>query len=874
MTPLLTIGVPVYNGAETLDRCLGSIAAYAPEDVQVIVSDNASTDGTEAIGRDYATRLPNFRYVRQAVNVGGKANFCQLFETARTPYFMWLGDDDWLGDDFVERALAFMERHPDYVLATIGASAYYSSQDGEYQFTTLTSSVEDEDPRRRVELFLKNLTDNSEFYGIYRRAAMHYAPPEGLGGDWITMVDASYLGKIRAIAGTVLHRQNRWDSPTRHAAIAASAGLPAAQGAEPHYATALVALVHVAFESPVYAALDEDDRLALAASVLRGLRQQKNLGESIRFWPDARRLFGDAFARRHGAALRATIGGACRRALDAGTPVSPEVVELALVLNLGGETEDTTEDVERAAPEADSLAMLALRALHAPAYRQPRLARHESLPHHLAEEHVRFLTMPQYLFEAEADVEAYAAHQLRAIESLLPTDDLDDHLLRVSPYRVRLMGVLMQRLYMIPCYFAAGPLRTLMEKRARLGALWLRQRGVPVDAEIPGGAAGARLRVGLLLTQAVSQTDAPMAFPALAGLDRSRFETVALVTQLVKGGSPEAARAQKYALGLAERAVVVQGGIGELVAGVREQNLDFLLIGNNITAVSHALFFASLCRLARWQVAFSPCCTTTGSANVDFFVSSAELEARGAGQAGYSERLLTIQGPGHVRMVPPFEAELGVPGASAPRTGSGIRLVSGANYYKLTPRTRATWMRLLATLPEATLSLYPFGPAWSSQYDAGLLQRVLARDARAAGVDIARVHLLDAFPTVNAMREFLGTMDLYLDSFPFSGVNSVLDPLMAGLPVVTLAGDSFRSNLGASVLNETGFPEWVAATPERYVSIVCGLVSDAASLGTAKQRVYEAMQRGSRFFDSPWYSAQFAKIFEDIAAGRPGHSRP
>lgn len=873
MTPLLTIGVPVYNGEGTLDRCLGSIAAYAPENAQVVVSDNASTDGTEAIGRHYAKRLPNFRYVRQEVNIGGKANFCQLYETARTPYFMWLGDDDWLGDDFLERALAFMERHSDYVLATTGASAYYSSQDGEYQFSTLSSSVEDEDPRRRVELFLKNLTDNSEFYGIYRRAAMRYEPPDGIGGDWITMVDASYLGKIRAIEGTVLHRQNRWDTPTRHAAIAAAAGLPAAQGAEPHYATAFVALVHVACESPVYAALDEDARLVLAASVLRGLRQQKNLGESIRFWPDARRLFGDAFALRYGAALRAMIGRACRRARDAKTPVAPEVLELALALNLGAETEAPGEDAARVGPDTESLAALGLRALHAPAYRHPRLARHESLPHHLAEEHVRFLTMPQYLFEEEADVEAYAAHQLRAIETLLPTDDLDDHLLRVSPYRVRLMGVLMQRLYMIPCYFAGGPLRTLMEKRARLGSLWLRQRGVPVDAETPGGAAGGRLRVGLLLTQAVSQTDAPMAFPALASLDRSRFETVALVTQLVKG-SAEAARTQKYALGLAERAVVVHGGIGELVAGVREQNLDFLLIGNNVTAVSHALFFASLCRLARWQIAFSPCCTTTGSANVDFFVSSRELEARGAGQAGYSERLLAIQGPGHVRMVPPFDAELGAPRASAARTDSGIRLVSGANYYKLTPRTRTTWMRLLAVLPEATLSLYPFGPAWSSQYDAGLLERVLARDARAAGVDIARVRLLDPFPTVNAMREFLGTMDLYLDSFPFSGVNSVLDPLMAGLPVVTLAGDSFRSNLGASVLNETGFPEWVAATPERYVSIVCGIASDAVSLRTAKQRVHEAMRRGSKFFDSPWYSAQFAKIFEDIAADRIGHSRP
>ena len=150
MSALLTIGVPIHNGEATLDRCLGSITAYAPEGVEVLMSDNASTDRTEAICREYASTNPAFRYVRQARNIGSMANFKFLLGEARTPYFMWLADDDWLGDEFVDRALAFMESHPDYVLASAAACAYYSRVNGEYPFTTLTCGIENDDPARSL----------------------------------------------------------------------------------------------------------------------------------------------------------------------------------------------------------------------------------------------------------------------------------------------------------------------------------------------------------------------------------------------------------------------------------------------------------------------------------------------------------------------------------------------------------------------------------------------------------------------------------------------------------------------------------------------------------------------------------------------------
>lgn len=848
--------------------------AHTPDAVQVLVSDNASTDGTGAICREYARRASKFRYVRQSSNIGWMANFRFVLGQARTPYFMWLADDDWLGDDFVERALEFMEGHPDYVLATFGASAYYSRHTGAYQFTTLTSGVEDDNPRRRVELLLANLSDNSEFYGIYRQATMRFDPPAVVGADCITMIDTSWIGKIRTLEGTLIHRQNRWDTQDRHAAVAAGAGLPLAQGAEPHYATAIAALAHIALESPVYSGIAAEERLALAARVFHVMRRHQGLPERVQFWPDAQRLLGEAFALRHGPALRALIGQACSRTLqDPRCELPPEVLELALALNLGAERTGDGQQSGRPEPEAavqtrgEGLEALALRAVREPAYRHPRVLGRSRIPHELIEEHARFLTAPEELFESEADVEAYAAHQLRAIEALLPKDGLARQALRLSPSYVHAIGALVQRLSLSPCYAARGHLRQLMEQRARLASLWLENQGVQLGADVHGRAAGKRLRVGLLVGDAIASSAGLGALSAISGLDRRRFETVLVATRLA--GQPAAtAQMEQYGLGRAERAVLLDGDLNAMIAAVRSESFDFLLFGNNLTAVTSTEFLLSLCRLARWQVAFNACRATTGSATMDFFVSSARLEAGGAGQDAYTERLVLLDGPAHVRAVPPFAADLGEARPSILRDDRELRLVSGANYLRLTPQARATWMRALAALPDATLSLYPFGPEGSSGYDTGRLARLLARDATAAGVQASRVRLLESFSSVAALRRFLGTMDVYLDSFPCSGLSSVLDALMAGIPAVTLAGDSLRSNRGASVLQETGFPEWVAPSPRGYLEIVHSLGTDARSLLSAKQRVHASMARGTRFFDDAWYSSQFGQMFEDISSGR------
>src|SRR5947209_6101570 len=111
----VTIGMPVYNAASTIRATLDSLLAQTYRDFLLIISDNASSDNTEEICREYTAHDRRIRYVRQATNLGGAMNFRSVLFEACTPYFMWAAGDDLWAPTFVERTLAFLETHPDYV---------------------------------------------------------------------------------------------------------------------------------------------------------------------------------------------------------------------------------------------------------------------------------------------------------------------------------------------------------------------------------------------------------------------------------------------------------------------------------------------------------------------------------------------------------------------------------------------------------------------------------------------------------------------------------------------------------------------------------------------------------------------------------------
>jgi tetratricopeptide (TPR) repeat protein len=114
--PLVTIGVPVYNGENYLRQALASLVAQDYENLELIISDNASTDETPAICAEFAQRDNRIGYVRQDENRGSPWNFKFVASEARGKYFMWAAHDDLWAPTFASKCVEELEANPQAVL--------------------------------------------------------------------------------------------------------------------------------------------------------------------------------------------------------------------------------------------------------------------------------------------------------------------------------------------------------------------------------------------------------------------------------------------------------------------------------------------------------------------------------------------------------------------------------------------------------------------------------------------------------------------------------------------------------------------------------------------------------------------------------------
>ena len=116
MAPLVSVGIPVYNAQRYLREALDCLIAQDYEAIELIISDNASTDETSAICREYAARDPRIRYERAERNQGAVWNFNRVFSLARGGYFMWAAFDDLREPSYVRRGVEALEEQPNAVL--------------------------------------------------------------------------------------------------------------------------------------------------------------------------------------------------------------------------------------------------------------------------------------------------------------------------------------------------------------------------------------------------------------------------------------------------------------------------------------------------------------------------------------------------------------------------------------------------------------------------------------------------------------------------------------------------------------------------------------------------------------------------------------
>ena len=172
-TPQVSIGMPVYNGEPFIREALDSLLAQTFTDFELTISDNASTDGTEAICREYAAKDARIRYVRQTENRGAAANFQFVLDEAVGEYFMWAAADDVWAESFLQKTIYSLQSNQTSSFAMCrykGVSRFHSFFNR--TFSDILACIEIEDSYERVYSFtrlpFKTHKDNL-VYAMWRR---------------------------------------------------------------------------------------------------------------------------------------------------------------------------------------------------------------------------------------------------------------------------------------------------------------------------------------------------------------------------------------------------------------------------------------------------------------------------------------------------------------------------------------------------------------------------------------------------------------------------------------------------------------------------------------------------------------------------------
>lgn len=206
--PRVSIGVPVRNGERFLAEAVDSLLAQTYTDFELLISDNASTDGTEAICRAYAAKDPRVRYFRSPEDVGLANNYNYLFIRARGEYFKWAAADDVHEPEYLSRCVEVLDHDPSVVLA-YGKARFIDASGGSLDTTDPGFDLRSDDVNTRFRYVMYAYHWVNVLFGVIRRDTLARTGllPAYPGADYALLGELAMMGKMFEVPDPLLLRR-------------------------------------------------------------------------------------------------------------------------------------------------------------------------------------------------------------------------------------------------------------------------------------------------------------------------------------------------------------------------------------------------------------------------------------------------------------------------------------------------------------------------------------------------------------------------------------------------------------------------------------------------------------------------------------------
>lgn len=202
--------MPVYNGERYIASAIESILAQDYPEIELIITDNKSTDATAEICRSFARQDKRVRYVTNARNLGAAPNYNRGFELASGDYLKWCAHDDKISPNYVSACVAALESDPDASLA-FGRTICIDGEGDEieWQDTNETPAILDDDPARRLWLAIVLGGTCFPIFGVFRadllrKSTLHRSY---YGSDRALIAETALMGKVLKVDEAVFYNR-------------------------------------------------------------------------------------------------------------------------------------------------------------------------------------------------------------------------------------------------------------------------------------------------------------------------------------------------------------------------------------------------------------------------------------------------------------------------------------------------------------------------------------------------------------------------------------------------------------------------------------------------------------------------------------------
>ena len=233
------------------------------------------------------------------------------------------------------------------------------------------------------------------------------------------------------------------------------------------------------------------------------------------------------------------------------------------------------------------------------------------------------------------------------------------------------------------------------------------------------------------------------------------------------------------------------------------------------------------------QVSYLGYPNTTGLSKIDYRVTDAYADPPGKTEKWHTEKLIRLENTAWCYR--PVENAPEVTKLPAKAKGH-ITFGSFNAFPKLNETVLKLWAKLLTEIDHSHLFLKA-----RSLADDGVQKQVI-KQLKEEGISPERILLTAQEPSYHRHLERYHEVDIALDTYPYHGTTTTCEALWMGVPVVTLEGESHRSRVGVSLLNQVGLKYLIAKSPEEYIRIASTLANDLDALAKLRNSLRSHMQ--------------------------------